>query len=132
MKECRDCFHEYHCPMPQEGYDYDPDTCPYNPDNQGPKLSKDKHLEELRKEMDSYNKKIFQFDYDFKPTNNGNVKPDKDGFYITIRCGLSGIYQMLNEWKNGRWMCGVLDGSTTIAFSRETIELESLKYYNGE
>ena len=19
--------------MPQEGYDYDPDTCPYNPDN---------------------------------------------------------------------------------------------------
>lgn len=32
-KCCRDCFHEYHCPMPQEGYDYNPDICPYNPDN---------------------------------------------------------------------------------------------------
>lgn len=21
--------------MPQEGYDYNPDTCPYNPDNEG-------------------------------------------------------------------------------------------------
>ena len=34
MKECRDCWHNYHCPLPQEGYDYDPDTCPYNPDNE--------------------------------------------------------------------------------------------------
>ena len=28
-KGCRDCWHEYHCPMPQEGYDYNPDTCPF-------------------------------------------------------------------------------------------------------
>ena len=33
VKECRDCWHNYHCPMPQEGYNYNPDTCPYNPDN---------------------------------------------------------------------------------------------------
>ena len=33
-KECKDCWHNYHCPMPQEGYDYNPDTCPYNPDNE--------------------------------------------------------------------------------------------------
>ncbi len=26
---CEDCWHNYHCPMPQEGYDYDPATCPY-------------------------------------------------------------------------------------------------------
>lgn len=32
-KECKDCWHNYHCSMPQEGYDYNPDTCPYNPDN---------------------------------------------------------------------------------------------------
>ena len=37
-KECRDCFHAYHCPMPQEGYDFNPDTCHYNPDNE--KVSK--------------------------------------------------------------------------------------------
>lgn len=33
QKECKDCWHNYHCPMPQEGYDYNPDICPYNPDN---------------------------------------------------------------------------------------------------
>ena len=33
-KECKDCWHNYHCSMPQEGYDFDPDTCPYNPDNE--------------------------------------------------------------------------------------------------
>ena len=32
-KECKDCWHNYHCPMPQEGYDFNPDTCKYNPDN---------------------------------------------------------------------------------------------------
>ena len=30
---CRDCWHNYHCPMSQEGYNFSPDTCPYNPDN---------------------------------------------------------------------------------------------------
>lgn len=30
---CRDCWNNYHCPMPQEGYDFNPDTCPYNSDN---------------------------------------------------------------------------------------------------
>ena len=33
LKGCKDCWHNYHCPMPQEGYDYNPDTCPYKPDN---------------------------------------------------------------------------------------------------
>ena len=32
-KDCSDCWHNYHCPMPQEGYDFNPDTCKYNPDN---------------------------------------------------------------------------------------------------
>lgn len=32
-KGCEDCWHNYHCPMPQEGYDFNPDTCPYSPDN---------------------------------------------------------------------------------------------------
>ena len=33
MKECKDCRHNYHCPMPQEGYNFNPNTCKYNPDN---------------------------------------------------------------------------------------------------
>lgn len=32
IKKCKDCWHNYHCPMPQEGYDFNPDACPYNPD----------------------------------------------------------------------------------------------------
>ena len=37
---CKDCWHNYHCPIPQEGYDFNPVTCPYNPDNE--KLNKEK------------------------------------------------------------------------------------------
>ena len=33
-KDCMDCWHNYHCQMPQEGYDFNPDTYPYNPDNE--------------------------------------------------------------------------------------------------
>ena len=31
---CEDCWHNYHCSMPQEGYDYDAKVCPWNPDNE--------------------------------------------------------------------------------------------------
>lgn len=40
-KCCKDCWHNYHCPMPQEGYDYDPDTCEWNPDNRQEKAMKE-------------------------------------------------------------------------------------------
>lgn len=30
LKGCKDCWHNYHCPMPQEGYNFNPDTCPYS------------------------------------------------------------------------------------------------------
>ena len=33
LKNCKDCWHNYHCPMPQEGYNFNPDMCKYNPDN---------------------------------------------------------------------------------------------------
>lgn len=42
---CEDCWHEYHCPLPQEGYDFDPKTCPHNPDNEVPvKKEKKNHF----------------------------------------------------------------------------------------
>ena len=46
---CEDCWHNYHCPMPQEGYDYDPATCPYNPDNEKQKQLSQMNKEELYK-----------------------------------------------------------------------------------
>lgn len=52
----------------------------------------------------------------------------KDGtMYLTIRCGLSGIYSCLNEWKEGRWVAECLDGSTTIGYR----ELKEYEKYNG-
>ena len=52
-----------------------------------------------------------------------------DGLYITVRCGLSGIYTMLNDIKDGKWVTGVLDGSTTIAFATLT-KTEKEEYNN--
>ena len=50
----------------------------------------------------------------FKPYRD-NLKIE-EGFYLTIRCGLSGIGTYLNEFKDGKWQMEILDGSTTIAY----------------
>ena len=82
----------------------------------------------IYKEIKSYDKRILDFDrdnpaLDFRPAH---YPPKENGLYLTIRCGLSGIYQTLNEWKDGHWMNQVLDGSETIAYSREKIVLKNL------
>ena len=64
-------------------------------------------------------KKILEFHDDYKPSNGNG--PTNDGFYMTIRCGLSGIYSFPNEWKDGKWQMQVLDASTTIAYSKEEV-----------
>lgn len=80
---------------------------------------------ETYKKIKSYEKDIMFFDrntpgLDFKPAH---YPPTEDGLYVTIRCGLPGIYQRLNEWKDGKWQMEILDGSRTIAYSRTTITL---------
>jgi len=73
----------------------------------------------------SYEKRIFDFDRE-KEENNfvpAHYKPKEDGMYLTIRCGLTGIYTSVNEWKDGNWQMNILDGSTTIAYSRNKLEL---------
>ena len=64
---------------------------------------------------------ILDFDHDYKPAN---YPPKEDGFYMTIRCGLGGIYYNLDEWKDGNWQVMILDASRVIAYSRETIARE--------
>lgn len=71
----------------------------------------------------SYEKRIFDFD---RKNNNfvpSHYPPKEDGIYLTIRCGLTGIYTHVNEWKDGKWQMGILDGSTTIAYSRNKLNL---------
>lgn len=70
--------------------------------------------------INSYRKDIFKFHGDFKPAK---YPPQEEGYYVTIRCGLSGIYQVLNQWKDGKWQMQILDASDTIAYSKEKVEL---------
>ena len=121
-KECKDCWHNYHCPMPQEGYNFDPDTCQYNPDNEMKKNDKEKFPEvvALLEKMKEFEKHIFNFDRDDENANfvPMTFKPKEEGTYLTIRCGLGGIYTAFNEWKDGQWQCGICDASQVIAYSR--------------
>lgn len=52
--------------------------------------------------------------------------PKEDGWYMTIRCGLSGIYTCLNEWKDNKWQVEAADASDTIAYSKERISKETV------
>ena len=55
-------------------------------------------------------------------------KPEKNGTYKTIRAGLSGIYSMLNEWKDGDWLGRAADASYTIYFDPEPIDMKQFGY----
>ena len=81
-----------------------------------------KKLKAFSDEINSYHKPLVDFHGDFKPANRN---PDKDGYYITIRCGLGGIYQILDEFKDGNWQTGILDDSRVIAYSRNIVELKN-------
>lgn len=74
----------------------------------------------MYEKINSYHKGIFKFHNDFKPAK---YPPKEEGYYVTIRCGLSGIYQVLNQWKDGAWQMQILDASDTIAYSKEKVEL---------
>ena len=79
--------------------------------------------DEIYKKIKSYNKKILEFDSgenNFKPAH---YPPKEDGIYVTIRCGLAGISQTLDQYKDGEWQLRVLDGSRVIAYSKYTVEL---------
>jgi len=85
-------------------------------------------LEKLMKEIDSYHNEIMSFKRedgtDFIPAI---YKPKEKGYYITLRCGYGGIYQIVNEWDGNDWMINATDGSFTIAYSREPIELKNVE-----
>lgn len=79
--------------------------------------------DEIYKKIKSYEKKILEFDSgenNFKPAH---YPPKEDGLYITLRCGLVGISQRLDQYKDGEWQLRVLDGSKVIAYSKNKVEL---------
>ena len=69
---------------------------------------------------------IFDFNGDYKLAK---CPPKQDGYYITVKCGLRGIYTCINEWKNGEWMVLTTDDSNVIAYSKEQVSKEDVKNY---
>lgn len=69
-------------------------------------------------------KHIFDFDDEWKLAK---YNPELEGYYMTIRCGLSGIYTCLDEWKDNRWQVNVLDDSSVIAYTKEQVTKEAVK-----
>ena len=71
---------------------------------------------------------IFEFKDDYKLAK---CPPKKDGYYMTIKCGLEGIYTSLNEWKNGEWRILTTDDSGVIAYSKEQVSEEDVKNWSN-
>ena len=67
---------------------------------------------------------IFDFKGDYKLAK---CPPKENGYYITVKCGLGGIYTIINEWKNGKWMVLATDDSDVIAYSKEQVSKEDVK-----
>ena len=74
--------------------------------------------------MEITHEQIFNFDGNYIPSHH---TPKEEGFYMTIRCGLNGIYTHLDEWKGGHWQVRILDDSKVIAYSKEQITKEQVK-----
>jgi hypothetical protein len=67
--------------------------------------------------------KILNFNGEYKLAK---YPPKEDGYYMTIRCGLGGIYTCLNKWKDNAWQVEAADASNTIAYSKEQITIEQV------
>lgn len=82
--------------------------------------------EEYRKKTEPLKKTIYSFNRGgdlmeaFIPFNS---PPENEGIYLTIRCGLNGIYTAIDQWKEGKWQLGVLDASKVIAYSVNSLNL---------
>ena len=69
--------------------------------------------------MEITHERIFDFkNHEYIPAHHD---PKEPGYYMTIRCGLSGIYTHLDEWKDNKWQVGILDDSKVIAWTQEQI-----------
>jgi hypothetical protein len=78
---------------------------------------------------------ILKFDdeYNYIPfdaSSNDSVK--ENGYYMTIRCGLGGIYTNPDEWKDGNWQIKITDASFVIAYSREKLTKEDVEKWLKE
>ena len=67
---------------------------------------------------------IFDFNGTYKLAK---YPPKENGYYITIKCGLRGIYTCINEWKDGQWSVLTTDDSDVIAYTKEQVSKEDIE-----
>ena len=78
--------------------------------------------------MEITHERIFDFkNHEYIPAHHD---PKEPGYYMTIRCGLGGIYTCLDEFKTGKWQVGVLDDSSVIAYTKEQVTKEAVKEWS--
>lgn len=84
-------------------------------------LGKRMKWNEFVRKIKSYERNIVEFNKD-----NDFVlqEPTIEGYYLTIRVGLGGIYTNVNYWKEGNWLGRAADGSRVVARSSEPIDIE--------
>ena len=58
--------------------------------------------------------------------------PNEDGIYLTVRCGLTGVYKMINVWQDNKWQIEVLDDSITLARSEKPLTDDEIVYWKGQ
>ena len=82
------------------------------------------NFEDFHKFIKSYEVNLIEFRngsiFDFLPSQ---YQPKEDGYYFTIRCGLTGLYTRVDMWKNGSWSYRSADGSNLIARSRNPLNI---------
>ena len=81
------------------------------------------NLEKLAEEIKSYEYKILGFSRSDPTKDFINSDPVEEGYYLTIRLGLNGIYTSVNYWKDGSWAAFCLDGSRVVARTRNILNL---------
>ena len=66
-------------------------------------------------------KHILDFDREDENFIPAKIDPKEEGYYMTIKCGLGGLYYCLNEFKDGKWQVLSADDSYVVAYSREPL-----------
>lgn len=87
---------------------------------------RDKKLKIISSTIRDYESRIMDFDRntmseDYAPCTD-SIGPKEEGMYLTIRCGLTGIYTKVDQWKNGHWQLRILDGSRIVAYNRNRLD----------
>lgn len=90
-KDCTDCWHNYHCPMPQEGYDFNPDDCPYNPDNE----KKEKNI--VERLIDG--------------TDNDTVEWEETSSYLAFTAKYDGRLYYIIQYSSGETIISIMNDS---------------------